>query len=453
MTPTQNRVLPRHLEGGSLFASTSSILSLPKVGPVDYFSIARAINSTVIPPSSLDWPRDPSLSPPASVSMIPPMTTSSSRNPWSNLFGANGVKQFMQDTFTKEGHPVRALDPVTARESGRPRGEGRPTRPISAGESRRSLVEIQQHQHQHQHQLPHRRERQKTAFSSGDTTSDADAPVVPFTRSSTEILPVPVKASLSFSSTSSDGSVGTRRSPLVPIDKNLDFGMRGQEKTRKVVVFEDEEDPSSLPLFDHHLVEQFKAHVNIYAEILHRWEMDHQRLELLKAISENAVSKETEGYGVRKRYKMCPVCLMPTDKSTCATCESHIGALLCSVCRLPVKGRNRLSRTQCLLCYHLTHISCLKGFNVPICPTGCGCMCEGWYGDPDSVGVVPGIGMTPASVTTLGQHAAPSTRASSAGRNDSGSGFVPRSTVIGIGHVLGLFFVLLHPILGLNGCT
>ncbi|KIL61826.1 hypothetical protein M378DRAFT_13285, partial [Amanita muscaria Koide BX008] len=309
MTPTQNRVLPRHLEGGSLFASTSSILSLPKVGPVDYFSIARAINSTVIPPSSPDWPRVPSLSPPASVSMIPPMTTSSSRNPWSNLFGASGVKQFMQDTFTKEGHPVRALDPVTARESGRPRGEGRPTRPISAGESRRSLVEIQQHQQQHQHQLPHRRERQKrhsvqvTQPQMQTHQASVLSSVAPFTRSSTEILPAPLKASLSFSSTSSGGSAGTRRSPLVPIDKNLDFGMRGQEKTRKVVVFEDEEDASSLPLFDHHLVEQFKAHVNIYAEILHRWEMDHQRLELLKAISENAVSKETEGYGVRKCYK------------------------------------------------------------------------------------------------------------------------------------------------------
>ena len=38
------------------------------------------------------------------------------------------------------------------------------------------------------------------------------------------------------------------------------------------------------PLFDWQLVEQFKAHVHAYAEILHRWKMDQQRLELLKAV-------------------------------------------------------------------------------------------------------------------------------------------------------------------------
>ncbi|KAM6497730.1 hypothetical protein JOM56_005678 [Amanita muscaria] len=196
------------------------------------------------------------------------MTTSSSRNPWSGLFGASGVRQFVQDVFNQEGHPVRALDPVTARED------------------------------------PEARED----------------------KSSTEILPVPPKASLSFFSTLSGGSVGTRRSPLV-----LGYERAGLlEDAEEGVVFEDEEDARSLPLFDHHLVEQFKAHVNIYAEIFHWWEMDHQRLELLKAISENVVLEEVS-LGVTQT---CPVCLMPTDKSTCATCESHIGALLCSVCCL-----------------------------------------------------------------------------------------------------------------------
>ena len=55
------------------------------------------------------------------------------------------------------------------------------------------------------------------------------------------------------------------------------------------------------PLFDWQLVEQFKAHVHAYAEILHRWKMDQQRLEMLKAVAKNmSLQNEMEGHGISK---------------------------------------------------------------------------------------------------------------------------------------------------------
>jgi hypothetical protein len=55
------------------------------------------------------------------------------------------------------------------------------------------------------------------------------------------------------------------------------------------------------PLFGQQLVEQFRAHVHAYAEILHRWKMDHQRLELLKAVGKSmSLKKEAEGHGISK---------------------------------------------------------------------------------------------------------------------------------------------------------
>lgn len=52
-------------------------------------------------------------------------------------------------------------------------------------------------------------------------------------------------------------------------------------------------------MFDWQLVEQFKAHVHAYAEILHRWKMDQQRLEMLKAVGKNmTLQKEVEGHSI-----------------------------------------------------------------------------------------------------------------------------------------------------------
>ena len=59
-----------------------------------------------------------------------------------------------------------------------------------------------------------------------------------------------------------------------------------------------------------------------------------------------------------------------------------------------------LSRT-CMMCFHVGHMSCLKKMTVPMCPTGCGCFCEGDVSEVASV------------VGQASQHLPASTRASS----------------------------------------
>ncbi|PFH47198.1 hypothetical protein AMATHDRAFT_7008 [Amanita thiersii Skay4041] len=76
-------------------------------------------------------------------------------------------------------------------------------------------------------------------------------------------------------------------------------GAAAPVRVKKMLLFEPE-DECPQPLFERELVEQFRAHVNAYAEILHRWKMDHQRLELLKAVSGGGawVDQDAKGYEV-----------------------------------------------------------------------------------------------------------------------------------------------------------
>ncbi len=60
-----------------------------------------------------------------------------------------------------------------------------------------------------------------------------------------------------------------------------------------------------------------------------------------------------------------------------------------------------------MLCFHVAHMSCLKKMTVPMCPTGCGCFCDGQYGEWE-VGSGVGPGTVAGSL-----HIPPSTRASS----------------------------------------
>ena len=234
-TPTQTR-LPTRSESGSLLASSSSILTLPKVGPTDYFSITRAINNTVGPPSSPDWPRLPAAFPTTPPAVSLPLTTSGSRGSWSTLFGTAGVRQFVQETFTKEGQ-LGPSDPVAIGEGRRPQGERKLARPVSAGarpleDPETSLLKNQQQSQQRRgkqkrnsvHMPSQRQQQHQSTVLSG---------VTPLKRSSTEVMPAPLKASLSFSSVSSSGSA--KRSPLSPIE-NVDLiGRRGQERQERKI--------------------------------------------------------------------------------------------------------------------------------------------------------------------------------------------------------------------------
>lgn len=66
--------------------------------------------------------------------------------------------------------------------------------------------------------------------------------------------------------------------------------------------------------------------MNIYAEILHLWKMNHQGQS-----SENVVSRrETGVYGVST--KSCSVCLTPADKSARKSCWSIVVLIVPSAC-------------------------------------------------------------------------------------------------------------------------
>ncbi len=270
---TQQRPTSRPEFGGSV--NTSAMLTVPKVGPVDYFNLTRVINGAApMPPSSPEWPRLTTIPP---MSPPPPLSNpSTSRGSWS-LFGAGGVKQFVQETFTKDGPqtPSIVLDPSMVAENVKG-GEGKAGRTLSGGSGAggRALegvgaVTTKQPQQLQQKKGKQRRESayavlqpqpQSQSAQMGlplqqlQTGVDGPPPLPPplpppSTRSRSEIVPGPLKASLSFSSTSSGGSsgpgTGIKRSPLVPVE-NLDWGMRkrgGREadKGKKRVVFQEDE--------------------------------------------------------------------------------------------------------------------------------------------------------------------------------------------------------------------
>lgn len=274
---TQQRPTSRLEFGGSV--NSSAMLTVPKSGPVDYFNLTRAINgASPMPPSSPEWPRLPPISP---MSPPPPLSNpSTSRGSWSSLFGAGGVKQFVQETFTKDGQqtPSIVLDPSMVAENIKS-GEGKTGRTLSGGSGGSGRVSegvgvVATKQQQQQPQQKKGKQRRESAYSvlqpqpQSQSTQMGPPPLQqlqtgldgpppppllpPSTRSRSEIVPGPLKASLSFSSTSSGGSSGTgpgtgmKRSPLVPVE-NVDWGMRrrggGREadKGKKRVVFQEDE--------------------------------------------------------------------------------------------------------------------------------------------------------------------------------------------------------------------
>lgn len=252
--------------------------AVPKGGPVDYFNLARAINGGAgVPPSSPEWPRLPT---------IPPLSPQPafSRGSWSSLFGAGGVRQFVQETFTKDGlqTPTIVLDPGALAENGGGRagrtlsggsGGGRAAENVGVVVASKQQQQQQQQQTQQQTQQKKGKQRRESAHAvmqpqpqppaqnaqigprSMQPPQEGPFPVAlpppPSTRPRSEMAPGPLKASLSFSSTSSGGSSsgtggsGMKRSPLVPIE-NVDLGLtrRGgkevDKRKKRVVVFYEE---------------------------------------------------------------------------------------------------------------------------------------------------------------------------------------------------------------------
>lgn len=151
--------------------------------------------------------------------------------------------------------------------------------------------------------------------------------------------------------------------------------------------------------------------MHAYGDLLDRWQLYHKRLELLKSVKRRTVAPgnlEIHGIGISFSlsanptpnlcpgfFRKCKKCtaVLPEKVSICSSCNVTNSMAKCSICRLPVKGMfgplepiailifsgddDAGLLKSCLYCFHVTHISCWSSLNVPICPTGCGCICNG----------------------------------------------------------------------------
>ncbi|KAJ7602591.1 hypothetical protein B0H17DRAFT_115355 [Mycena rosella] len=174
-------------------------------------------------------------------------------------------------------------------------------------------------------------------------------------------MPV-VKHAVSFS------SAGHRRGPL----SRLNTEKNAIHETR-VVVFDMPVDREKSEGFSAETMAEFVNHVHIYADVLFSWQLYHKRLELLKSVShyDAAVDSAQHDIGLTRS---CAKCRDIEEEGKGCVPGMHPALWHAKVHRLslPVKGLSR----SCLRCLHVTHISCWKRLDVPICPSGCGCLCE-----------------------------------------------------------------------------
>ncbi|KAJ6537274.1 hypothetical protein DFH09DRAFT_1369220 [Mycena vulgaris] len=312
----------------------------PKYGAVDYFSISRsssAGNTGRLSPISPTWPRL-NASPPVPLNQPALSTSNSSRGSWSSLFNAGSMRQFMsgmQDSL-KDGlttpseapAPIGSAIPV-------PKGDRILRGPDSP--------------------LPRRRGYwRESGLPSPSTISKSwnDSP-----------MPA-VKHAASFS------SAGHRR----PLFSRFSTPRDAIHESR-VVVYDLPVDRDKPEAFPAEKMVEFLNHVHIYADVLFSWQLYHKRLELLKSVShhDTVVDVAQHGIGLMRSCAKCKE-VIEQGKTVCPnpTCSRPCGMPQCTVCRLPVRGLSR----SCLRCLHVTHISCWKRIDVPICPSGCGCLCD-----------------------------------------------------------------------------
>ncbi|KAF7354044.1 WD-REPEATS-REGION domain-containing protein [Mycena venus] len=307
----------------------------PKYAAMDYFSISRSSsggNTGRVSPVSPTWPRL-TASPPVSSGQAPLSTSNSSRGSWSSLFNAGSVRQFMsgmQDSL-KDGLTTPSEPPATS------------TIPVP---------KVDRISRGPDSPLPRRRAYWRdSGLPSPSSVS----------KSWNEATSPAVKHAVSFS------SAGHRR-PVV-----------SRTNTRKDAIHEARVVLLDLPAgdksdaFPAEKITEFMNHVYIYADVLFSWQLFHKRLELLKSVNytDTAANGEQHGIGM---IRTCTTCgeMVEQGKNACRNCARPCGMPHCTVCRLPVKGLSR----SCLRCFHVTHISCWRHLDVPICPSGCGCLCD-----------------------------------------------------------------------------
>lgn len=103
-----------------------------------------------------------------------------------------------------------------------------------------------------------------------------------------------------------------------------------------------------------------------YAEILYRWGLLYNRVEILKHLS-----TPSEMHKGVEFLTDCQVCCVPTRGSNCSICKRM--SLICVVCHLSVRG----SANFCVVCGHGGHTQHLREWfeKYRICASGCGCSC------------------------------------------------------------------------------
>ncbi|KAH9938498.1 uncharacterized protein B0H18DRAFT_1081137 [Fomitopsis serialis] len=124
---------------------------------------------------------------------------------------------------------------------------------------------------------------------------------------------------------------------------------------------------------------QLQCHVLAYAEMLLVWGLPEKRTELLKSVERELLSTVFDSAVAADCLGCVRICghgvqQSDNDASTeCVTCGGKTYFPRCSVCRLPAKGLSH----NCLLCGHVTHITCLRtrAKHEAACATGCGCYC------------------------------------------------------------------------------
>ncbi|KAJ7894421.1 hypothetical protein B0H14DRAFT_3854291 [Mycena olivaceomarginata] len=290
----------------------------PKYAGMDYFSLSRTSsgnNTGRMSPVSPTWPRL-TASPPVTSGQGQLSTSNSSRGSWSSLFNAGSVRQFMsgmQDL--KDGLTTPSEPPATS------------TIPVP---------KVDRISRGPDSPLPRRRAYWR---DSG--------------------LPSPSAVSKSWKR--GDFAYGEAR--CVVFDTI--------HEARVVLLDLPTGDKSDA--FPAKQITEFMNHVYIYADVLFSWQLFHKRLELLKSVNYADSIADSAQHGIGM-IRSCTTCseVVEQGKNACRNCSRPCGMPHCTICRLPVKGLSR----SCLRCFHVTHISCWRRLDVPICPSGCGCLCD-----------------------------------------------------------------------------
>ncbi|GAA5942949.1 Mtc5p [Sporobolomyces koalae] len=126
-----------------------------------------------------------------------------------------------------------------------------------------------------------------------------------------------------------------------------------------------------------------------YAELLHRWRCDEERVQVLKMCRSARVTTPKYAYAAQRVAHLnglddktgldlpgcCDGCgsLVPRGHTSCTYCKKRYRAAACVICHLFVQGLT----TSCTNCCHVGHLDCLERWyeSEDSCPTGCGCRC------------------------------------------------------------------------------